>query len=481
MALKPALVCTALLAAAVAMPALLSGSRADEQKTGRMPGGEATAARAETGQDAFSQPVGNLRGEAKAAFVNGNRLFRQVWTAGSETGKGGLGPLFNARSCSECHVRDGRGQPVAADGFAHVSMPFRSGVLSIESEDIEKLKNNLVSVFPDPAYGHQLQTGAVPGHRPEARIEITYSEVPVELNGGEIVNLRRPEYKITDLAYGRMIPGRMISPRIAPPMVGLGLLEAVSEEDILKHVDPDDADGDGVSGKPNRIWSRENKAVVLGRFGWKAGQPTLRQQVASAFAMDMGLSTPLFMPAHGDCSEKQHACRAAAQGSRNNMPEVPEKALDDVVLYIARLAVPQRRNADRPDIQAGEKLFHAAGCAKCHVPSFTTATEPHVAPELRGQRIWPYTDMLLHDLGTGLADTFAEGAADFWEWRTPPLWGIGLTRAVNGHTYFLHDGRARNLLEAILWHGGEAESARKRVIEMTRQERGQLIAFIESL
>ena len=267
----------------------------------------------------------------------------------------------------------------------------------------------------------------------------------------------------------------LFSARIAPPMIGLGLLEAIPESALLAHADPDDADEDGISGRPNRVWDDVREKTVLGRFGWKAGQPNLNQQNAHAFAGDMGLTSSLM--ASDDCTAWQTACRKAVNGGE---PEVSQELLASVLFYTRNLAVPARRDVDSAQVLNGKGLFHQAGCQKCHVPSFTTAAEA-AEPELAKQLIRPYSDLLLHDMGEGLADNREEFLASGREWRTPPLWGIGLTEAVNGHTQFLHDGRARNLLEAILWHGGEAEAAKQQVLTFTAEERSALLAFLNSL
>jgi len=258
-------------------------------------------------------------------------------------------------------------------------------------------------------------------------------------------------------------------------VIGLGLLEAISDDDILANADPDDRDGDGISGRPNYVWDRASETIVLGRFGWKAGQPNLNQQNAEAFANDMGLTSSL-VP-HDGCTPAQTDCLAAPHGGE---PEVSDNILATVLFYSRNLGVPARRNVDAPEVLRGKTLFHRAGCQKCHTPSFTTRADA-AEPELASQKIRPYTDLLLHDMGDGLADGRPEFLATGREWRTPPLWGIGLTEAVNGHTFFLHDGRARNLLEAILWHGGEAENAKQAVLQFTAEERDALLAFLNSL
>jgi len=274
----------------------------------------------------------------------------------------------------------------------------------------------------------------------------------------------------------------MISPRVAPPMIGLGLLEAVPEEQILANADPDDANKDGISGKPNRVWSREHSDIMLGRFGWKAGVPTIAQQAAEAFAGDIGLATTMIPFPSGDCTEKEKICLDAPNGNspKYQNVEVGDELFKLVAFYSQNLAVPARRNPDDPEVLKGKEVFYKIGCSSCHQPKFVTGDAPG-QPHLSHQLIWPYTDMLLHDMGDGLADGRPEGEATGSEWRTPPLWGIGLTETVSGHTLFLHDGRARNLTEAILWHGGEGQGARDRFAELPKADRDALLAFVNSL
>ena len=274
----------------------------------------------------------------------------------------------------------------------------------------------------------------------------------------------------------------MVSPRVAPPMIGLGLLEQIPAAAILAHADPDDRDGDGVSGRAGRGWDPRAGAAALGRFGWKAIRPTLDAQNQAAFSTDIGISTPVHPAPAGECTAAERACLDAPHGDDAHYDNLkaPGKVTDLVLFYTRHLAVPERHDAAEPRVLAGKRVFHRSGCSACHVPAFRTAADGP-EPELRDQLIWPYSDLLLHDMGDGLADGRPEGAASGREWRTPPLWGIGLTRTVSGHTYFLHDGRARNLLEAILWHGGEAEAARERVKALPKSERDALLTFLESL
>ncbi|WP_243746623.1 di-heme oxidoredictase family protein [Zavarzinia compransoris] len=426
------------------------------------PGGAATALKARDSR-AFTHPSAGMSLDRRLDFGLGDALFRKRWASSpsSTTASDGLGPLFNARACESCHRRDGRGQ-VPDPGAPAVSLVLRLGLPGGGAE---------------PTYGHQLQNAAIQGFRPEGRLTLAYDEVPVALAGGEVASLRRPAYGVADLAQGPLAPDVQVSARIAPPMIGLGLLEAIPAADIVARADPDDADGDGISGRAQRL----GPEARLGRFGWKAAQPDIAAQAADAFATDIGLSTPLIRRSRGDCTERQPACLAAPAGDDPaEGVEVTARMFDLTVFYARHLAVPARPAARDPEVLAGKALFLAAGCSACHVPAWVTGRDG-VDPELAGQRIYPYTDLLLHDMGPGLADGKAEGEAAGAEWRTPPLWGIGLTAEVGGRTEFLHDGRARNLIEAILWHGGEAERARDAVIALSPAERARLITFLQSL
>jgi CxxC motif-containing protein (DUF1111 family) len=256
-------------------------------------------------------------------------------------------------------------------------------------------------------------------------------------------------------------------------MIGLGLLEAIPAADILALADPEDSDGDGISGRPQL---RVNAAgdELLGRFGWKGDAPGIPEQVAGAFAGDLGLTSRLH-PAD-DCTAAQPDCQEADSGGD---PEVEDHILDLVILYSRAVAPPVRRAADAPEVRAGQALFDELGCAACHTPAHTTG--PAALAGHEGQRIFPYTDLLLHDMGPGLADDRPLGQASGQEWRTPPLWGLGLIDEVSDHTRFLHDGRARNLTEAIVWHGGEAEESRDAFLGLSAAERAALLTFVEDL
>ena len=444
------------------------------------PGGAATV-RARTTADAFSQPSANIDFAHELDFKVGNGLFRKLWVSSpaSTLASDGLGPLYNARGCQNCHFKDGRGHPPEGPEDAAVSMFLRVSIPA-DADPLMADVADYVATAPDPVYGGQLQDFGTPGHPAEYRLEVRYDEVPVNLNGGEVVTLRAPTYRAADLGYGPLHAAAMLSPRVAPQMIGLGLLEAIPAADILALADPEDADGDGISGRANVVWSREYERPMLGRFGLKAGMPTIREQSAAAFSGDMGLSTALY-PAHsGDCSAAQADCRAAPHGAAEGEAEVTEETLDLVTFYSRNLAVPARRDLADPEVLRGKEVFHDSGCASCHRPKFVTHRLPD-RPEQSFQLIWPHTDMLLHDMGPALADNRPEGRASGREWRTAPLWGIGLTARVSGGENYLHDGRARTLLEAVLWHGGEGQAARDAVVAMPAPDRAALIRYLESL
>lgn len=446
-----------------------------------MSAGAATV-RVRPNADAFSLPSGNITFEDELDFKVGNGLFRKLWVSSpsSTLASDGLGPLYNARSCQRCHLKDGRGHPPEGPDDNAISMFLRVSIAGGPNDAIAEIED-YIATAPEPTYGTQLQDFSLAGHPAEYRLDITYEEIEIPLSEGEVAHLRKPRYTAADLGYGPLHPDAMISPRVAPQMIGLGLIEAIPAADILAGEDPDDGDGDGVSGRANVVWSKEYEMPMLGRFGLKAGAPTIREQSAAAFAGDIGISNPLFPAAWGECTEAQPACRAAPHGDTDDRGfEIDEEGLDLVTFYSRNLAVPARRNADDPQVLRGKEVFYSTGCTACHTPSYVTHRLKD-QPEQSFQLIWPYSDLLLHDMGEGLADHRPEARATGTEWRTPPLWGIGLTEQVSGHSYFLHDGRARNLLEAILWHGGEARERRDAVIDMPKVDRDALIAFLESL
>jgi len=451
----------------------------------RRPGGAATVFKF-LNQNSFSHNSANMSFERELDFKIGNAFFRRIWVSSpaSTISADGLGPLFNARSCQNCHIKDGRGHTPSANWPKDdaVSMILRLSIPPQNKEQKKLILENRLKNIPDPTYGFQLQDLAIQGHNAEGKIRIEYKEIEKKFADGTIVSLRKPNYSIISWKYGSPNKELQISPRIAPPMIGLGLLEAISEKDILINEDPGDKNNDGISGKANKVWDIKAKKVKLGRFGWKAGEPNISQQSSKAFNGDIGISAPLAQEPWGDCSQKQNKCRNAPNGntpSQNNL-EISLESMKKIIFYAKNLGVPARRDIEKPNVLAGKKLFYKTGCISCHRPKFVTRRLPNNL-EQSFQLIWPYSDMLLHDMGEELADERPEGLANGKEWRTPPLWGIGLTKIVNGHTQFLHDGRARNLLEAILWHGGESKHIIKNFLKFNSKERIELLAFLNSL
>ncbi len=435
-------------------------------------GGQATVAK--QNRDAFSQPSGNLTPTRRLDFSVGNSFFKSPWVIApsTTTARDGLGPLMNTNACQNCHIKDGRGHPPVGDDVNAVSMLVRVS-LPAGDEHAELLEK--VGVVPDPVYGTQLQDMSIPGVDPEARIRVTYQTSQVAFKDGTQIELRTPQLQISNWGYGAISPNAQFSTRIAPPMIGLGLLEAIPDDAILANAKAQKDANNGIAGQPNYVWDDVLEKTVIGRFGLKAGQPTLNQQNVHAFSADMGLTTTL--RPFDECTPTQTACKAATSGG---VPEVSDNILSLVLFYTRNLAVPARRNVNDRQVLDGKGLFHQAGCQQCHTPQYTTRSDA-AEPELANQVIRPYSDLLLHDMGAGLADNRPEFKASGSQWRTPPLWGIGLTQTVNGHSQFLHDGRARNLLEAIAWHGGEAEAAKQHVLAYDADQRAALLAFLNSL
>ena len=431
-------------------------------------GGDTTVV--STNRNSFGLAAPNLSRLERRTFEVGDSFFSRNWvTAPASTdARDGLGPTFNAQSCSSCHTLDGRGKPPENDADGERGLLFR---LSIPGTDA-----NTGGPLPEPGYGGQLQDRAILNVPAEGRFVIAYDVINGAYGDGEPYTLLSPRYDFTDLAFGPMRPDTMVSPRIAPAVFGVGLLEAVPEGDILARADPDDADGDGISGRANMVWDAQRQSTALGRFGWKANVPTVAQQVAGAFRGDIGITSPLFPDEN--CPAAQSACRSAPHGGA---PEIPQGRLDKTVFYNRTLAVPAMRDADTPQVRQGAALFRQAGCARCHTPQHTTAADGRGIAALGGQTILPYTDLLLHDMGAGLADNRPDFLAGGREWRTPPLWGLGLIENVNGHTRLLHDGRARSIAEAILWHDGEGLAAREAFRNMSRAERAAVLRFLGSL
>lgn len=419
-----------------------------------------------TSIDAFARPAPTMPVEDLRKFTFGNKIFNTNWVVAPASVKSldGLGPLFNRNSCSGCHTKDGRGRPpIEGEPDNMRSILFRLSVLD---------KNG--NVVDHPVYGDQLNPQAILGVKPEGNVEISYEEVEGRFDDGRKYSLRKPIYKFVNLNYGKLGDDFMFSPRVAPAVMGLGLLEAISQEDLLKNADEDDKNFDGISGRPNYVFDKIEKKIKIGRFGWKSNQPSIAQQNAGAALGDMGITTSVNRKEN--CNIGQDSCKKQISGGN---PEMSDFQRERMNFYVATLGVPARRNVDDKDVIKGEEIFSKISCSSCHVPTFRTSK--HEIKVLQDQLIHPYSDLLLHDMGDDLADNRPDVKANGREWRTPPLWGIGLVETVNRHTNFLHDGRARNLEEAILWHGGEADKSRNDYKKLSVSDRKRLIKFLESL
>jgi CxxC motif-containing protein (DUF1111 family) len=418
-------------------------------------------------RNAYSQPAPNLDVKRRGEFFIGNAFFNSAWVVAPATAgaRDGLGPLFNARSCDACHNNDGRGRPPQGDERP-ISMVFQFGTVNPGQHG---------EPVGDPHYGANLNPFAIGGVPAEGTVRITHEELHGTFEDGTPYTLLNPQYHFEELAYGEIGKDSQFSPRVAPSVFGVGLLEAVPESVILEFEDPDDVDGDGISGRANRVWHLSSQNVVIGRFGWKANQPDIAHQTAAAFNTEIGMTSSL-LP-NENCTNIQIACIDAPDGGS---PEISDEIFDHIVNYQRMLGVPIRRNLDSPGVQRGARLFAEAGCAACHRPTMKTG-EVEGAPWLSNQTFHPFTDLLLHDMGEQLADGRGDFKATGTEWRTPPLWGLGLQKIVNGHTHLLHDGRARNVTEAILWHGGEGEKSKEAFRRMSKQDRDALLEFLDSL
>lgn len=432
----------------------------------------------ETGPGAFSIPYAGLNVEQARQFAEGHAQFNEAWVLAPAKGVWGLGPTFNEDRCAHCHVQNGRGAAIGDGMEAQRGMLVRLSVPGSTREG---------GPLPHPAYGDQLQNRAAENRVPiEGHAIVHYHEQAVAFDDGERVNLRSPQIEFRDLQFGYIGPETMISMRIAPQVVGLGLLEAVPESTVIELARSQQALG--MAGHPNYVWDVEADRKVLGRFGWKANQPSLRQQTAAAFLGDIGATTYLFpeknCPAPQKlCVELPSASKCGGQGGCTGnqfRAEVVPSRLANITFYLQTLAVPARRAPGAPAVRRGEALFTSLRCAVCHVPELHTGPRAFLATAAN-VTIHPYTDLLLHDMGEGLADNRPDFEASGREWRTAPLWGIGLVRVVNGELSLLHDGRARDVVEAILWHGGQADFSREKFRSLPREERDALVAFVESL
>lgn len=417
-------------------------------------------------RDILTHLRGDLSGKALDHVIVGKSFFRIPWVEApsATTARDGLGPLFSANTCIHCHPHNGAGRVYKESGSPHRSLLLRLSKRTAQTPE-ERAEVEKSGFVPDPVYGAQLSIDAVDPLPPEGRIEVTYETSAFRYPGGATATLHKPSYTITRLGYGPFHNETVFSARIAPSLIGLGHLEKIPQEALLSREDIADRDNDGISGKAQWVHSPETGKTELGRFTWKAAAASYRQQAAAAFHNDMGISNPLY-PAH-NCTDAQTECQKRGALSAHEL-DLTDERLDAVAAYLSALKVPLPKQID----QKGGELFEGIGCAKCHVPR-------HVTSE--GIAIRPYTDLLLHDMGEALADDRTEFKAEGSEWRTAPLWGIGLKKRTAGAAHYLHDGRARSIEEAILWHGGEADSAKRAFVHLKQADRTRLLEFLETL
>ena len=436
-------------------------------------------------QEVYKQPVEGLSSKQMQLFLKGERVFSNFWMAvnnpviplvwdlsqtGPAGGEWGLGPMFLATNCAACHLNAGRGRALDASGVLAIQHVLR---ISIPGD------GNHGSPKPDPNYGTEIQMfDTITRKDPEARagegeVYIDWVQSTFTFPDGETLALRQPKVRLEKLNFGPLAEGVMMSLRNSQALVGMGYLEAINEKDILHVAQQQKAQG--LNGRPNYVRDDINNKQAMGRFGWKANQPSIRQQIASAFADDIGVTSSLYPLTH--CTPVQLECLAAIRGPK---PELRPELWDSITFWTQALETPAQRDTGKPEVKRGEAVFVSTGCAMCHVPEWRTGKYAAV-PSISNQRIRPYTDLLLHDMGPDLADGRPDFKASGNDWRTAPLWGIGLSKQVSASTSFLHDGRARNLLEAIVWHGGEAKSSRDKYTALPANQRQELLVFLESL
>ena len=420
------------------------------------------------GRNAYSMHFNNLSFEQRQDFLIGNGLFRKLWISSpaSTISSDGLGPLFNARACQSCHIKDGRGHLPTTE--KPLSLVIKTGTYSG------------LNLLKDKIYGKQFQFFAIPGLANEVSGNIKKFSKKRIFSNYKNVNLTEVNFDILNLNYGKFNRANSISLRVSPFVYGTGLINSIEESDILKKEDQFDKDNDGVSGVARRIKNKDGN-IKIGRFGIRASTENLLVQSGVAFMHDMGISNPIGRDSNGDCTTSQKECFKFPNGNdKETGLEASQEVLDKVVFYLSSLSPPKRRNVNDVDVLKGKEIFYKSQCTSCHTPKYVTSKNADF-DFLKYQLIWPYTDLLLHDMGSELADKDLNGNITNKEWKTPPLWGIGLAKEVNPKATFLHDGRAKTIMEAVLWHAGEASKSINLLLKEYGNDLDKLEKFLHSL
>ncbi|SFK52791.1 CxxC motif-containing protein, DUF1111 family [Methylophaga sulfidovorans] len=415
---------------------------------------------------ALKQSMKTMTADQFAEFSQGRRLFEQMWVIAPSLDDDidGLGPLYNSISCLQCHPANGR-------GHAPDKPEQKLDAMLVRLSQLDK-KGNIIT--PHPVYGEQLQDKAVPSVKAEGHVSMAYRYFNVTLKDGTAVPMREPKVMLSQAAYTDF-SDVLTSARIGPALIGMGFINAIPAEQIIANADPDDLNGDGISGRVNWIKDSMTGLTHIGRFGYKANVASLKAQVVNAFHGDLGITSSIHPKEN--CTLVQSDCLKALSGGE---PELREAQLNAVTVYMQLLAIPKPLSIDNEQLLLGQQMFNKSNCLACHHAKFTTSKETK-PQQLASTTISPYSDFLLHDMGEGLADGRPDQGATGREWRTTPLWAIGLSKIVNSHANYLHDGRARTLLEAILWHGGEAQASQQAVINMSSEQREALLNYLQRL
>lgn len=428
-----------------------------------------------TSNKVFMKQVAGLNNEEQDQFMLGRSFFTIPWVEApsATTARDGLGPLFSANTCLNCHPRNGVGTLYNKNNSISRNLIARLSIPSNGSKEHIMMEKYSGFVF-EPTYGKQISINGVQGVPYEAKPKIEYENITIIYPDKETVILKKPLHgvanKLTDLQYGDMNKDVIVSHRLAPALIGLGLLEKITDEQILANEDREDKDGDGISGKANRVFSPKYQDFKVGRYTWKASAATVIDQSAAAASNDMSLTNPYYP--NENCTSNQKECLEAPKGDAvhgKKTFDLPLHRLEAIAFYLNNLKIPRSTITEKE----GEKLFADIGCVKCHIPSFTLAN---------GYEIKPFSDILLHDMGEGLSDGRTEFEATAQEWRTAPLWGLGKYKLVLGkEPELLHDGRAKTVEEAILWHGGEAEQTKQKFMNLSKKQRETIIRYIGEL